>query len=154
MSIPEHSREPSGAPNTMPGKPTRSIKVSSQKAHARSDTAVKPVVRFRLRITAGDVITIGPGKVELLEAIDRTGSITAAAKSVHMSYRRAWILLDIVNRSFREPAVDSARGGRDGGGSGLTEAGRQLVHLYRRIESTAASACQSDIKRLLSMLAR
>lgn len=121
---------------------------------SRRARALKPVVRFRIRITAGDVIAIGPGKVELLEAIDRTGSITAAAKSVNMSYRRAWILLDTVNRSLREPAVDSARGGQHGGGSALTEAGRQLIDLYRHIETTAASACQSDIKRLVGMLAR
>lgn len=138
----------------MPGKQTRSIKASHQKTHARTANAIKPVVRFRMRITAADVVAIGPGKVELLEAIGRTGSITAAAKSLHMSYRRAWILLDIVNRSLRAPAVDCARGGQDGGGSSLTEAGRQLITLYRRIEATAASACQRDIKRLLAMLAR
>lgn len=138
----------------MPGKRTPSIKASNQKTRARSGAAVTPVVRFRMRITAGNVIAIGPGKVELLEAIDKTGSITAAAKSLHMSYRRAWILLDTVNRSLREPAVDAARGGQHGGGSGLTEAGRQLINLYRHIETTAASVCQGDIKRLLGMLAR
>jgi len=119
-----------------------------------SSRPVEPVVRFRVRVTAGDVIAIGPGKIELLEAIERTGSITAAAKRLGMSYRRAWILLDTVNRSLREPAVDSARGGEQGGGSALTEAGRRLVALYRRIERSAASASRRDVARLLGMLAR
>ncbi|HBZ71524.1 MAG TPA: ModE family transcriptional regulator [Deltaproteobacteria bacterium] len=107
-----------------------------------------------MRIIAGDLIAVGPGKVALLEAIGRTGSITAAAKTLGMSYRRAWTLLDTVNRSLREPAVHSAKGGKRGGGSALTEAGRQLIELYRQIETTAASACKSDIKRLVGMLAR
>lgn len=114
----------------------------------------KPLVRFRMRITTGDVIAIGPGKVELLEAIDRTGSITSAAASLGMSYRRAWLLLDTLNRALRGPAVDSARGGDQGGGSALTDAGRELVALYRHVESTAAAACRRDIERLLGLLAR
>jgi molybdate transport system regulatory protein len=116
--------------------------------------ARKPAaVRFRVRVTVGDVIAIGPGKIELLEAIERTGSITAAAKSLDMSYRRAWLLLDTLNHALREPAVDSARGGDRGGGSGLTDAGRRLVALYRRVERTAASAARRDLERLLAMLA-
>ena len=107
-----------------------------------------------MRITAGELIAIGPGKVALLEAIDRTGSIAAAAKRLEMSYRRAWILLDEMNRSLRKPAVESATGGRRGGGSVLTPAGRRLVEIYRRVEETATSASQRDIKRLLDMLAR
>jgi len=117
-------------------------------------TRSKPVFRFRPRVTGGGEIAVGPGKIALLEAIGKTGSITAAAKSLDMSYRRAWILLDTLNRSLREPAVDSARGGDRGGGSGLTEAGRRLIALYRRVERTAASASRRDIARLLAMLAR
>ena len=137
----------------MPRHPTRSSRASRQ-IHARSRRAAEPVVRFRMRITVGDVIAIGPGKIELLEAVERTGSITAAARSLDMSYRRAWILLDTLNRSLREPAVDSARGGEQGGGSALTETGRRLIDLYRQIEKTAGSACRRDIERLVGMLAR
>jgi len=137
----------------MPRHPTRSTRASRQ-THARSRRAGEPVVRFRMRITVGDVIAIGPGKVELLEAVERTGSITAAARSLDMSYRRAWILLDTLNRSLREPVVDSARGGEQGGGSALTETGRRLIDLYRQIENGAASACRRDIERLVGMLAR
>ncbi len=110
--------------------------------------------KFRLRITVGDVIAIGPGKVSLLEAIGETGSITAAAKRLDMSYRRAWLLLDELNGALKKPAVDSAKGGTHGGGSALTEVGRQVIDLYRRVEATAERACRADLKRLLGLLAR
>ena len=90
----------------------------------------------------------------MLEAIASTGSITAAAKSLGMSYRRAWLLLDELNRSLRQPAADSAKGGQYGGGSALTESGRQLIELYRRIEAHATLACSKDIQQLMRMLAR
>lgn len=107
-----------------------------------------------MRITAGETIAVGPGKIALLEAIGQAGSITAAAKSLGMSYRRAWLLLDEVNNSLQHPAVDSAKGGQFGGGSVLTDCGRQLISLYRRIEKRAEAACRSDIEQLMAMLAR
>ena len=69
-------------------------------------------VQFRLRITRGDDIAVGPGKIELLEAIARTGSITAAARALGMSYRRAWLLVDTMNRCFKSPVVEAEAGGR------------------------------------------
>ncbi|MCL4182172.1 MAG: winged helix-turn-helix domain-containing protein [Burkholderiaceae bacterium] len=112
------------------------------------------MLRFRLRVTVGDVIAVGPGKIALLEAIHETGSITGAAKRLDMSYRRAWLLLDEMNRSLRHPVVDSAKGGVAGGGSALTDAGRRLIALYRHIEQTASAACGDDIHELMAMLAR
>ena len=106
-----------------------------------------------MRVTDGDKIAVGPGKIALLEAIGSTGSITAAAKSLDMSYRRAWLLLDELNHSLEHPAVDSAKGGLQGGGSSLTDAGRQLIALYRRIEQRAETACRDDIARLMDLLA-
>jgi molybdate transport system regulatory protein len=106
-----------------------------------------------MRVTSGETIAIGPGKIALLEAVAETGSITAAAKTLAMSYRRAWLLLDELNRSLDKPAVDSAKGGQNGGGSLVTAEGRKLITLYRRIEVNAARACQADIKQLLGMLA-
>jgi len=123
------------------------------KSSSADRTHRAPELRFRIRITDGDVIAVGPGKIALLEAIDKTGSITAAAKSLDMSYRRAWVLLDELNRSLRQAAVESAKGGAAGGGSVLTDAGRELVTLYRTIESKAMVACRADIRRLMSMLA-
>jgi len=113
--------------------------------------APAPSARFRLRVTAGYVIFVGPGKVDLLEAIRATRSITAAAKAMGMSYRRAWILVDEMNRALSGPAVRTATGGERGGGSTLTPLGDELVDVYRRIESTAARACARDLARLLAL---
>jgi len=113
----------------------------------------RPVARFRLRVTAGDVIFVGPGKIALLEAISETRSITAAAKAMGMSYRRAWILVDEMNRALAGPAVATAAGGEHGGGSTLTALGEEVVDVYRRIEATATRACAGDIDRLLALAA-
>ncbi|MBL0726353.1 winged helix-turn-helix domain-containing protein [Piscinibacter sp. HJYY11] len=111
-----------------------------------------PSAKFRFRITVGDAIAIGPGKVALLEAIAATGSISAAAQSLDMSYRRAWLLLDEMNRMLRAPVADSARGGAVRGGSEITEVGRQLIETYRRIEAKAAEACADEIRQLQSLI--
>jgi molybdate transport system regulatory protein len=111
-------------------------------------------VKFRLRVTRGDDIAVGPGKIDLLEAIDRTGSITAAAKALGMSYRRAWLLVDTMNRCFKSPVVAAESGGRRGGGTALTPVGADVVRRYRRIESAAARAGAADIRAFLALLAR
>src|SRR5437870_8948599 len=109
--------------------------------------AVKPTprVQFRLRITSGDDIAVGPGKVDLLEAMAKTGSITAAARELGMSYRRAWLLVDTMNRCFAEPVVEAEAGGKRGGGTRLTRLGGAVVRHYRRIETLAAKAAARDI---------
>jgi len=111
-----------------------------------------PVARFRLRLTSGGAIAVGPGKIDLLEAIAETRSITAAAKSIGMSYRRAWALVDQINASLKQPAVASAKGGEHGGGSRLTAVGQALVARYRRIEARADEACADDIAALLRLV--
>ena len=116
-------------------------------------TAMKPVATFRLRIKVGDAIAIGPGKVALLEAIAATGSITAAAKSLGMSYRRAWLLLEELDNELRRPAIESSKGGSGGGGSELTEVGKNVIDTYRRIEEKAALACAEELDRLTRLLA-
>ena len=123
-------------------------------APAAAKPRIKPSVRFRLRITAGEDIAVGPGKIALLEAIAETGSITAAAKHLDMSYRRAWLLLAELNSALKRPAVASIKGGEHGGGSELTAAGKQLIERYRHIEQTATDACAGDIRALVNMLAR
>jgi len=111
-----------------------------------------PEVRFRLRITRGDAIAIGPGKVDLLEAIAAAGSLTAAAKQLGMSYRRAWLLVDTMNRCFRQPVVHTAAGGARGGGTLLTELGREVAERYRRAEAAARIAGRKDIDAILRLL--
>ncbi|MDM0025270.1 winged helix-turn-helix domain-containing protein [Variovorax saccharolyticus] len=114
--------------------------------------STKPIVRFRMRITAGETIAIGPGKIRLLEAIAETGSLTAAAKSIDMSYRRAWILINELNGALKQPAVESAKGGEHGGGSHVTAVGLQLIERYRKIEATAAASCKAEIQALTRLL--
>ena len=105
-------------------------------------------VRFRLRVTRGDDIVLGPGKVDLLEAVAREGSITAAAKALGMSYRRAWLLIDTMNRNLRAPVVAAGAGGAQGGGAALTPLGAEVVQRYRRIEARATTATAVDLRRL------
>jgi len=111
-------------------------------------------VRFRLRITRGGDIAVGPGKVDLLEAIAATGSITAAAKQLGMSYRRAWLLVDTMNRCFKRPVVDAEAGGQRGGGTALTSLGAQVVLRYRKSEALAAKAAAAEIAALARLMRR
>jgi molybdate transport system regulatory protein len=114
--------------------------------------AGKASARFRLRINTGDDIAVGPGKVALLEAIAHSGSITSAAKELGMSYRRAWLLVDTMNRCFREPVVEAEAGGRRGGGTSLTATGAEVVRRYRRSEALAAKAAAAEITALARLL--
>lgn len=113
-----------------------------------------PDARFRLRIRKGDLLAIGPGKVALLEAIAQHGSISAAARSLGMSYRRAWLLVDELNRALAEPATQSGPGGPSGGGSTLTPVGERIVALYREIEARAHEACADQIRALTDLMKR
>jgi len=113
---------------------------------------VKARAQFRLRITRGEDIAVGPGKIDLLEAIAATGSITAAARRLGMSYRRAWLLVDTMNRCFKKPVVDAETGGTRGGGTRLTAVGAEALQRYRRIEKLAASAAAIELRKLQSLL--
>lgn len=103
-----------------------------------------------LRIDLDDGGRIGPGKIALLENIARHGSISAAGRAMDMSYKRAWDLVDEINRVCRQPAVARQTGGRNGGGAALTTFGAQLVERYRRIERDAADAVKKDLAALRS----
>ncbi|MFN3954480.1 MAG: winged helix-turn-helix domain-containing protein [Pararhodobacter sp.] len=111
-----------------------------------------PHTRLRIRITFGNKEMIGPGKAELLERIDRCGSIAAAGREMGMSYKRAWELVGTLNAMFREPLVESTRGGPGGGGAVLTEAGREIVALYRAFEADAAAAGAARLDALRARL--
>ena len=113
-----------------------------------------PEFQFRLRIVKGEDIAVGPGKVDLLEAIGATGSISAAAKALGMSYRRAWLLVDTMNRCFTQPVVAAEAGGARGGGTRLTTTGAEVVRCYRSAESKAAKAGASDLAALAALLRR
>lgn len=91
---------------------------------------------------------IGPGKASLLESIRDTGSISAAARGMGMSYKRAWLLLDSINQAFTEPVVTTAPGGPGGGGATLTTFGTEVLERYRRIADRAAASAADDVAAL------
>ena len=91
---------------------------------------------------------IGPGKIALLEAIDRTGSISAAARALGMTFRRAWFLVETMNSAFRDPVVKTSVGGREGGGAGLTPLGQEVVARYRRVQEDARKAAAPHLEWL------
>jgi molybdate transport system regulatory protein len=109
-------------------------------------------VRLTLRVDFGTDRAIGPGKVLLLEAIRDTGSISQAGRSLGMSYRRAWLLVDDMNRCFREPVVTAQPGGSQGGGAALTAFGQKVVQKYRTIETEATAATKPQLHDLEASL--
>lgn len=108
--------------------------------------------RLRIRIVFDDAGMIGPGKAELLERIDSCGSIAAAGRDMGMSYKRAWQLIGTLNAMFKEPVVDSTRGGPGGGGAVLTDAGRHVLSLYRAVEAEAARAGAAGLQDMQALL--
>jgi molybdate transport system regulatory protein len=105
-----------------------------------------------LRILAGDVPAMGPGKARLVSLIDSTGSISAAAREMGMSYRRAWLLVDALNVSFSEPVVLTAVGGKRGGGAVVTAFGKRMVEDYHRMESKASAVIAADLGKYSTYL--
>ena len=105
-----------------------------------------------LRILGKSAAAMGPGKAELVERIGRTGSISAAAREMGMSYRRAWQLVEALNADFRKPIVETATGGRRGGGARVTDFGAKLVGKFRAMERKASSAIAADLRRFAAHL--
>lgn len=112
----------------------------------------KPGVR--LRVVLGPDVALGPGKVAMLEEIDATGSIAAAGRNMGMSYKRAWYLVETMNRCFKRPVVAAAKGGRAGGGAVLTPLGAEVLARYRRMEKLATKAVQAEMNKLRKALIR
>lgn len=109
-------------------------------------------VGARLRIVLEPDVAIGPGKADLLQAIRETGSIAAAGRRMGMSYKRAWLLVETMNRCFTSPLVEASRGGRARGGATLTPAGERVLDCYRRMAVLTENAIATEIARLRSML--
>lgn len=107
---------------------------------------------LRIRILFGEDAMLGPGKADLLERIRETGSIAAAGRTMSMSYKRAWMLVEEMNKAFRDPLVESTRGGPKGGGARLTEAGETVLANYRKLEEIMAEAGAARLGTLRSML--
>jgi molybdate transport system regulatory protein len=108
---------------------------------------------IKVRIYHGDMPAIGPGKSDLLEAIAKSGSISAAAREMGMSYKRAWDLVNAMNRSFKQPLVTTATGGSRGGGAQVTEFGHDVLRRYRELETKATQSVLNELSALNALLA-
>jgi molybdate transport system regulatory protein len=106
------------------------------------------MARVRISIVFESGARIGPGKAKLLESIRDTGSISAAARDMGMSYKRAWVLLDSINQAFTEPVVTATPGGSGGGGAVLTPFGADVLERYRRISNRAEAIAADDLAAL------
>lgn len=116
--------------------------------------ATRHHLQIRARLLQGEDIALGPGKVDLLQAIADTGSISAAARSMGMSYRRAWLLVDTMNRCFRSPLVASAAGGSHGGGAHLTDKGVEILQRYHALMAALDEVARQHVPALEKELKR
>jgi molybdate transport system regulatory protein len=107
-----------------------------------------PIRHTTIRVDFDTKVRLGPGKAQLLELIAEHGSIRAAGAAIGMSYRRAWLLADEINRMFRHPAIFTRHGGKSGGGAGLTEFGEELLARYRKMEAAFRTAAADDLQWL------
>jgi molybdate transport system regulatory protein len=103
---------------------------------------------LRFRIDFDDCCSLGPGKIRLLEEIERGGSLSEAARTMKMSYRRAWLLLESLNGSFDRPVTVNSAGGRGGGGAALTDFGRRLVSRFRLLERRLNAESRRQLREL------
>ncbi len=109
-------------------------------------------VKIKARVLAGDQIAIGPGKADLLDAVQKTGSIAAAGRELGISYRRTRDMIDTLNACWGLPVVETARGGSSRGGSRLTERGCAVLAAYRNLEHALNAAGEAHARSLLSLL--
>ena len=109
-------------------------------------------LHLRLRLMVADEIGFGPGKAQLLAAIKATGSISAAGKTMAMSYRRAWLLVDSMNRCFRQPLVETAKGGKNGGGALVTAFGDEVLRRFQEMEAATQAVAQQHFQALAPLL--
>lgn len=117
-----------------------------------AEPPVKPAARLRLVLSRE--VALGPGKADILEGVRETGSIAAAGRRLHMSYKRAWSLVEQLNAAFAEPLVETRRGGPEKGGAALTPAGAEVLDAYRRMERATEEAIGAELETLSRTLKR
>lgn len=116
----------------------------------RETSLTQPELRIRIMFPGG--FMMGPGKADLLERIQKTGSISAAGREMKMSYKRAWMLVETMNAAFADPLVESSRGGAQGGGAALTKAGEAVLRHYREMAARCGSAAAPQVAEMGAML--
>ncbi|MBI3530260.1 MAG: LysR family transcriptional regulator [Betaproteobacteria bacterium] len=112
----------------------------------------KQDLRPQIRIMFRKAIAMGPGKADLLRAINETGSISAAARQMEMSYRRAWLLVDTMNQAFKSPVVVTLTGGKAGGGAAVTEFGKEVLRRYSAMEEKASASVARELRSFTDMM--
>lgn len=110
-----------------------------------------PSAACQIRVLFSEPLNLGPGKIRLLEAIHEAGSISGAARSLHISYRRAWLMADALNKVFPSSLIDTSAGGVRGGGARLTVLGEEVLTRYRKMETKAARAVSKEIEAILAL---
>lgn len=105
-------------------------------------------ILVRPRIYIGDDIALGPGKIDLLRQVGETRSIAAAARALGLPYKRAWLLIDSLNQGFGRPVVETATGGKGGGGTSLTKLGQQLIERYDALETSLNAGAGRELQAL------
>jgi molybdate transport system regulatory protein len=111
-------------------------------------------LKIKVQLYTGDERAFGPGRADVLEAIDREGSISAAGRSLGMSYRFTWKLVESMNSCFAEKLVEAAPGGPRGGGAALTDAGRAALAAYRALEAQVMASAKGEPLKALSRMLR
>lgn len=115
------------------------------------DAGRRAALKLKVQIILGDAVAIGPGKADLLAAVENTGSIAAAGRALGLSYRRTRDMIDTLNSCWREPLVSAAKGGSKGGGAALTPAGQEILRRYRELEEIIRRAAQQSGEELLAL---
>ena len=115
---------------------------------------MKASLKIKIQLYLGVEIAFGPGKADLLEVIAREGSIAAAARALGMSYRRAWLLVDTMNRCFARPLVESTPGRARGGATRVTATGQRVLAAYRQIAGAVETAAHDRALRTIERLLR
>lgn len=123
-------------------------KAKAKAAKAPKREALRPQIRIMFR----QAIAMGPGKADLLQAIAQTGSISAAARQMDMSYRRAWLLVDTMNQCFKSPVVVTLTGGKSGGGAAVTDFGLSVLDRYRKMEARAGASVARQLKEFAALM--
>ena len=105
-------------------------------------------IKSRIWIEADENVLLGEGRVKLLKAIDKNGSLSKAAKSINLSYKKAWTMIDCVNKSAKKPVTESSIGGKGGGGATLTEYGKELIKAFDEINKNCWSHLDQQIEKI------
>ncbi|HQS68677.1 MAG: hypothetical protein B7Y36_00575 [Novosphingobium sp. 28-62-57] len=116
-----------------------------------TDESTKPLLKLKVQVLVGDAIAIGPGKADLLAAVDSTGSIAAAGRALGLSYRRTRDMIDTLNTCWREPLICTTKGGKTGGGAMLTPVGQEVLQCYRALDAAVQATAHEHGAALLAL---